>query len=64
MSRNKEMIYHDGKWIRADKVSTMDNLFNSIVSYVNIIVENCLEVEEFENYIREIKRVNPFGKFY
>ena len=64
MSRNKAMIYHDGKWISADKVSTMDNLFNSIVNSVDTIIENCSEVEKFENYITEIKRVNPFGKFY
>ena len=64
MSRNKAMVYHDGKWISADKVSTIDNLFNTIVNSVDTIVENCLEVEKFENYITEIKMVNPFGKFY
>ena len=35
MSRNKAMVYHDGKWTGVDKVSTMDNLLNSIVNCVD-----------------------------
>ena len=64
MSRNKAMIYHDGKWISADKVSTMDNLFNSIVNCVDTITEETSEPMKFSNYINEINRVNPFGKLY
>jgi hypothetical protein len=63
-SRNKAMIYHDGKWISADKVSTMDNLFNSIVNCVDTITEESSAPDTFSNYITEIKRVNPFGKLY
>ena len=64
MSRNKEMIYHDGKWISADKVSTMDNLFNSIVNCIDMVTEASPEPEFFFNYITEIKKVNPFGRLY
>ena len=64
MSRNKAMIYHDGKWTSADKVSTMDNLFNSIVNCVDTIVDSSSNPESFSNYITEIKKVNPFGKLY
>ena len=64
MSRNKAMIYHDGKWISADKVSTMDNLFNSIANHVDTIAEESTNKDDFSNYITEIKRVNPFCKLY
>lgn len=64
MNRNKAMIYHDGKWISADKVSTMDTLFNSIVNCVDTITEESSNPDNFSNYITEIKRVNPFGRLY
>ena len=64
MNRNKVMIYHNGTWISTDKVSTMDNLFNSIVKHIDIVMEESNNKDDFLNYITEIKRVNPFGKLY
>ena len=40
MNRNKAMVYHDGKWNSVDKESTMDKLFNNIISLVDNETEN------------------------
>lgn len=64
MSRNKAMIYHDGKWISADKMTTLDNLYNSIVNHTDNIIENSTNPDNFSNYVSEIKKTNPFGNSY
>ena len=64
MNRNKAMVYHDGKWNSVDKESTMDKLFNNIISLVDNETENISNPNDFFNYTDEIKKVNPFGSHY
>ena len=64
LSRNKAMIYYDGKWSHANKFLTIDNLFNSIFNSVDEIIENSSNSKKFKNYISEINKISPSGKEY
>lgn len=62
LSRNKAMIYYNGKWSHANKFLTIDNLFNSIFNSVDEIIENSSNPKKFKNYISEINKISPSGK--
>jgi hypothetical protein len=62
LSRNKAMIYYDGRWTHANKFLTIDNLFNSIFNSVDEIIENSSNPKKFKNYISEINKISPSGK--
>lgn len=64
LSRNKAMIYYNGKWSHANKFLTIDNLFNSIFNSVDEIIENSSNHKKFKNYISEINKISPSGKYF
>jgi hypothetical protein len=63
-SRNKAMIYFNGKWINVDKNTTMETLFNKIIYYYDNESEKSSNPEIYNNFNREVQKVIGSGKLY